>query len=128
MRYRVTVQDARVVERTYEVEATDEDEATETFYAEHGDDMQPIRTATIRSNWEVVGVEPGPVQEKGIAAAVATIERLRRDDSDFITVETVVAYTLCHPSEARAAIVRVFGQDWLDRQDAAAINRGEHGP
>ena len=50
---------------------------------------------------------------------VATIERLRRDDSDFITVESLRAYTGCSVEEARAGIVAVFGQDWLDRQDAS---------
>jgi hypothetical protein len=54
---------------------------------------------------------------------INTIERLRRDDSDFITVETLQAYTFCSEAEARAAIVAVMGQAWLDRPDAHA--RGE---
>lgn len=50
---------------------------------------------------------------------VDTIERIRRDDSDFITPETIRTYTGCTEEQARAGIVTVFGQDWLDRQDAA---------
>lgn len=50
---------------------------------------------------------------------VATIARIRRDDSDFITPDTLRVYTGCTTDEARAGIVEVFGQEWLDRQDAS---------
>lgn len=54
--------------------------------------------------------------------AVEAVEYIRREDCDFITVETVMVYTGCSSEEARGAIVAVFGQEWLDRQDALGIN------
>jgi hypothetical protein len=53
----------------------------------------------------------------------ATIARIRREDSDFITPDTIQAYTGCTIEEARQGIVRAFGQDWLDRQDQSLAQR-----
>lgn len=52
---------------------------------------------------------------------LATIARIRRDDSDFLTPDTLRAYTGCTTEEADTALVEVFGQGWLDRQRAAGI-------
>lgn len=57
--------------------------------------------------------------EQAVARVVKTIERIRRDDSDFITPDTLRAYTPCTTEQAREGIVAVFGQNWLDRQDAS---------
>lgn len=54
---------------------------------------------------------------------LATIRRIRREDSDFITPDTIRAYTGCTTAEARDGIVAVFGQAWLDRQDEAERTR-----
>jgi hypothetical protein len=53
-----------------------------------------------------------------------TIAYIRRTDRDFITPDTLQAYTACTVEEARAGIVEVFGQEWLDAQDASLAIRG----
>lgn len=55
------------------------------------------------------------------ASIIETIERIRREDSDFITPDTIVAHTSCTLQEAHEAIVEVFGVEWMARQVASVI-------
>lgn len=50
------------------------------------------------------------------------IAYIRQNDCDFITPDTLRAYTGCTDEEARAGIVAVFGAEWMARQDAAELN------
>lgn len=77
---------------------------------------------TAREWSEVVGARLGPE----IRRVVECIERIRRDDCDFIDPETLRVYTGCTVDEYRAAVVVVMGQDWLTHQDRVTPGPEEH--
>jgi hypothetical protein len=58
--FRITEQEARVVERSYDVEAASDEEAQDRFESLEGDARSEllVHTETIRVNVEIVGVEP----------------------------------------------------------------------
>lgn len=57
--------------------------------------------------------------DEELARAVRTIEQMRREDRDFLTISTVRAATWCSRDTARAALVAVMGEDWMRTQEAA---------
>ena len=57
---RFTVQEASVVERTYEVltdEPLAEDDVMSFCYEQDTSELTPISTQTLQSNWEIVSTE-----------------------------------------------------------------------
>lgn len=54
------------------------------------------------------------------AHVVATIDYIRRNDCDFLTIDTLQVYTGCTPEQARAGLVEVMGPDWLTKSEEAS--------
>lgn len=57
--FRITEQEARVTERSYDVQADSLDAAQEAFEELDGDDKAPllVHSEVVRSNVEIIGVE-----------------------------------------------------------------------
>lgn len=66
---------------------------------------------------EVIKGAPTEREERDRVCVV--IETMRQEDREFITPETVAEFAGVCTIEAREAIERVFGAEWLARQDAA---------
>lgn len=57
--FRITVQEARVIERSYDIVAPDADEASDLFSELDTVDAAKllVHEETIRSHWEIIGCE-----------------------------------------------------------------------
>lgn len=67
-------------------------------------------------------IEGAPTEAEELARLVGLIGRMREEDREFITPETVAEFGGVCTIRAREALESVFGAAWLARQDAAAAN------
>ena len=65
-------------------------------------------------------IEGAPTRDQEVVRLVELIGRMREEDREFITPETVAEFGGVCTHFAREALVEVFGEAWLARQDAAS--------
>lgn len=66
-----------------------------------------------------------PTEQEERDRVCAVIETMRQEDREFITPSTVAEFAGVDTFEARDALERVFGAEWLARQDAASGGAGD---
>lgn len=65
-------------------------------------------------------IEGAPTRDQELQRLFDLIGRMREEDREFITPETVAEFGGVCTHFAREALVQTFGTAWLERQDAAA--------